>query len=171
MKKTKLGFTLVELILYIALISIFITGAILYAWDIIYGGAKSEVQRNVNQNLRIVSKRIIYEIRNASVINLITSNELCLASSDPTRNPTRIYILAGRLHIAWGGGSTNCSGMINDQPLTSNKVLISNLIFTDRSSGSVSTNVEFSFTISSSGARQEWQKSKSYNGSAETRSK
>ena len=173
MYKTKLksGFTLIELILYIALISIFITGAILFAWDIIYGGAKSEVQRDVNQNSRLISKRMIYEIRNSSAVNSVTTSDLCLASNTPARNPTRFYISAGRLYVAWGGGSTNCTSMTNNQPLTSNKVTVSGLTFTDRSSGTVSSNIQFSFTVSSTGIRQEWQKSQSYTGNAEIRSK
>ena len=169
-KKTNKGFTLIELILYIALISIFITGAILFAWDIIYGGAKSGVQREVNQNLRLVAKRIAYEIRNSSAINSITVGDLCLASSTPARNPTRIYVFNGQLYVAWGGGTINCTGMTNNQPLTSNKVSISGLVFTDRSSGSSSLNMEYSFTVTSSGTRQEWQKTKSYSGSTEIRS-
>jgi len=169
-KKSKSGFTLVELILYIALISIFITGAVLFAWDIIYGGAKSGVQREVNQNLRLTSKRTIYEIRNSSAVNSIATSDLCLASATPARNPTRIYISAGRLYISWGGGSTNCTGMTNNQPLTSNKVAVSGLTFTDRSSGVSSSNINFSFTVSSTGTRQEWQKNQSYSGTAELRS-
>lgn len=169
MKNTP-GFTLIELIIYIALIAIFIGGAVSFSWDIIYGGAKSDVEREVNQNLRLVSKRISYEIRNASAINSLATSDLCLVSADATRNPTRIYVSSGRMHIAWGGGSANCTGMTNDQPLTSNQVSVSGLTFTNNSSGTNSYNVQFSLTISSTGTRNEWQKSENYTGSAEMRS-
>ena len=168
--KTKKGFTLIELIIYIALISIFITGAILFAWDIIYGGAKSGVQREVNQNLRLINKRIAYEIRNSSAINSVAAGDLCLASATPIRNPTIIYVSNGQLYLAWGGGSANCTGMVNNQTLTSNKVSISGLSFINRTNGTNSFNIEYSFTVSSTGTRQEWQKSQSYNGDAEIRS-
>lgn len=164
------GFTLIELILYIALVAIFISGAIFFSWDIIYGGKKSAVEREVNQNLRLASKRILYEIRNASAINSVSSSSLCLASTNALHNPTRIYVSSGRLHVAWGGGSSDCTSMANDQPITSNQVTVSELTFSDNSSGADSYNIGFSFTVSSSGTRQEWQKSEEYSGSAELRS-
>lgn len=168
--KLKQGFTLIELILYIALVSIFISGAILFSWDIIYGRVKSDVGQEVNQNLRLAAKRISYEIRNASAINSVVASDLCLASSTAARNPTRIYVSSGRLHIAWGGGTANCTSMTSDLPLTSNLVTVSGLTFTDRSSGTNSYNIEYSFTVSSTATRKEWQKSQSYSSSAEMRS-
>jgi len=69
--KRNSGFTLVELILYIALVSIFLTGVIMFTWDILYGRVKSYVQEEVNQNSRFAAKRIIYEIRNASGVNSV----------------------------------------------------------------------------------------------------
>lgn len=170
LKTNEKGFTLIELILYIALIAIFISGAITFAWDIVYGGAKSSVQREVNYNIRLASKRIAYEIRNASAINSVTSNSLCLASDISERNPTRIYVSSNQLRVAWGGGSSNCTGMTHDESLTSNQVTVSNLAFEDNSSGSDSFNIAYSLTVSKTGTRQEWQENQSYSGSAELRS-
>src|SRR3989344_8835546 len=82
------GFTLIELILYIAIVGIFISGAILFAWDIIYGRVRSNAQQQVSQNLRLAGKRMIYEIRNASDVNSISASSLSLALTDPARNPT-----------------------------------------------------------------------------------
>jgi prepilin-type N-terminal cleavage/methylation domain-containing protein len=164
------GFTLIELILYIALVSIFITGAVLFSWDLIFGRVKSEVQREVNQNLRLSAQRILFEIRNASSINSLNATDLCLESADPNRNPTRIYLQDSRLRIAWGGGSGNCTGLIVDEPLTSNKVVVSNLEFINLTSGVESGNIKFLFTIESLGSRSEWNKSQSYQGAAEIRS-
>lgn len=161
---------MIELIIYIALVSIFISGAILFSWDIIYGSKKSEVHREVNQNMRYISKRISYEIRNASAINSVSSSDLCLASDDSNYNPTRIYLSGGNLHIAWGGGSSDCTGMVNDEILNSNVVSTTSLSFTDLSSGTDSYNVGFSFTVESSGVRQEWQRTESYSGAVELRS-
>lgn len=165
------GFTLVELILYIALVTIFISGAVRFGWDIIFAGAKSNVQMEVNHNLRLASKRIALEIKQASAINSLTATSLCLASPVTARNPTRIYVSAGRLRMAWGGGSATCASMTNDQPLTSNQVTVSGLTFTNRTSGTVSQNVLYSFTVSSTGARREWQKTQTYSGAAELRSR
>ncbi len=162
------GFSLIELILYIALISIFLSGAIYFAWDVIYSGKKSDVHRNLNENMRIVSKRILYEIRNASAVNSVSATSLCLASANSTYNPTRIYSSSNTLRIAWGGGSANCTSMTHDAILTSANVQLTSLTFTDLTLGS-SRNIKFAFTIASTGVRQEWQKSISYTGSGQVR--
>lgn len=167
-KQMQNGFTLVELILYIALVSIFISGAVLFAWDIIYGGVKSQTQRNVIQNLRLVSKRISYEIRNASGVVSLSSSDLCLSNTNATYNPTRIYLSGGKLRIGWGGGS--CGATTNDEPLTSSNVTVPTLIFTDLSSGVDSININFSVTVDSTGDRQEYQKSETCTSSIELRS-
>lgn len=162
------GFTLIELILYIALISIFISGAVVFAWDILLAQSKSNVQLEVNQNMRLVTRRINYEIRNASAINTVSPTSICLASTDPLRNPTRIYISSGTLRVAWGGGSANCTSMTNDEPLSSSSVTVSALTFTDRSETS-SRNIEYQITISTTADRQEWQKSETVRSSVELR--
>lgn len=167
---TNTGNTLIELVLYIGLIAIFISGAIRFSWDMILSSSKSMVQREVNQNLRLSTERISYEIRNAQSINSVTASELCLASQDIARNPTRIYVSGGRLRIAWGGGSINCTSMANDQPLTSNIVTVPSLTFTNLSSGSSSYNIYYQITVSSTGVREEWQKTASYASTVELRS-
>ena len=164
------GFTLIELILYVALLSIFIGGAVLFAWDVIYGRVKSNVQQEVSHNLRYAGKRILYEIRNASAINSVSSSNICLASSNSARNPTRIYVSSSRLQIAWGGGSSDCTSMTNDEPISSNEVTVSSLTFTDLSSSTDSYNINFAITVDSTADREEWQRSQSYSSSAELRS-
>lgn len=163
------GFTLIELILYVALVSIFISGAILFAWDIIYGRVKSQVHQEVNQNLRLASKRIIYEVRNASDINSVGANDICLASADSDRNPIKIYVGSGRLRIGWGGGSSDCTGLTSDEILTSNLVSVSSLSFNDLSSDE-SKNINFTITIDSAEDRKEWERSQTYSSSVELRS-
>lgn len=163
------GFTFLELILYIALIAIFISGSIVFAWDLILGQVKSRVQQEVTQNGRLAAQRLAYEIRNASSINSVSATSVCLASATDARNPTRFYLSGGQLRVAWGGGSVNCTSMTNDQPLTSNQVTVSGLNFTDRSNGA-SENIEFTFTVSATGTRQEWQDSQTYADTIELRS-
>ncbi|HJY62910.1 MAG TPA: prepilin-type N-terminal cleavage/methylation domain-containing protein [Ignavibacteria bacterium] len=167
--KNKNGFTLIELILYIGLVGIILSGIIFFTWNIIFGGTKSNIQLLVNQNIRFASKRISYEIRNASNINSVSSNDLCLASSDLSRNPTRIYTSGSDLRIAWGGGSNDCTGMLNDELLNNTGFVSSVLTFTDRSVIGSSQNIEFTINITSDSERQEWQHSQVYTESAEMR--
>ena len=64
MKKQQ-GFTLIEMILYIGIVSIFLGGVVRVAWNSIYGRVKAQVMEHVNYAARFTGKRMMYEIRNA----------------------------------------------------------------------------------------------------------
>lgn len=161
------GFTLIELILYIALSSIFMTASVIFAWDVVYGRIRSFVEQEVNQNMRLASKRIAYEIRNASEVNS-TGTSLSLAMADSTRNPTVIDVSGGRIRI--GYGSSGSCPTTSPCFLTDNLVTTSGLSFTDFSSSPNSLHVRFSFTISKTGGPDEFQETQTYTSSAELRS-
>jgi len=74
MKKTKIGFTFVELLLYISVVSIMISSLVLFALTIINNGAKSSTHQEVFSQARYISERFKYEIRNATGINSVSSN-------------------------------------------------------------------------------------------------
>lgn len=165
------GYTLIELILYVALISVFVSGAVYFAWDIIYGRVKSGVQQEVTQNLRHASGRIIYEIRNAQGVNSIGPSLISLAMTDSARNPTAFDVYDGRLRIGFGSGGS-CP-TTSPCTLTSDEVTVTNLTFTDlSSSGGESVNVQFTITLESNNpsGRQEWEKTQTYSTSVELRS-
>lgn len=161
------GFTLIELILYIALISIFITGAILFVWDLIYSEVKSGVEQEVNQTLRFVSKRVLYEIRNSSGINSVSATSISLSNSDSSKNPTVIDVNANQIRIGQGNsGSCPISSPCFLTPVS----LISNINFTNLSSGSDTYNIKFEVSVAKDSDRDEWDYSESYSSSAEIRS-
>ncbi len=162
--KNQSGFTLIELILYIAIVSIFITGAILFSWDVIYGRVKSQIQVDVNYNLRLASQRITKSIRQANGINAISPGYISLSNSNPTYNPTIIQLSNEQLFIGYGS-SGDCNSS-NPCPLTADNLKVSNLTFIDLSQTN-SSNVQFSITIESESDRQEWQKSEIYSSSVE----
>jgi len=123
------GFTLIELILYITLVSIFLTGAILFSWDVIYGREKVYQQQVVEQNVRAAIARIAYEIRRAENINTVSSNSLQLENGT---NDTTISLLAGVIQITTSGAGP--------YDLTSNQVEVSSLNFADLSSTDENSN-------------------------------
>lgn len=167
MKKRQRGTTLVELILYIALISIFMGGAITFAWDIIYSRVKSNTQRIVSQNLRLVSERLSYELRNATSVSIPNATTLTLTNSTPSRSPTTFLLSGGRIAIVYG---STCPAPPETDAcfLTSNELTISNLTFTD-TSASGSTNVTFSVTGTSTADVSEYNASETYTSSVELR--
>src|SRR3989344_1949018 len=166
------GFTLVEMILYIAIVAIFMTGLVYFTLDIVYGREKSYVHQEVNQNTRFAAKRIAYEIKNAkSIISPLSgsSSSISLEYADANRNPTVINISGdGRITIGYGS-SGNCP---TSSPcfLTGNKVNVTAINFTNLSSGD-STNIKFSMTIAGVGDAVENQKIENFETSVELRSK
>ena len=168
----KKGFTLIEMILYVAIVSIFLGGVVQLAWNSIYGRVKAQVTENVNYASRFLGKRMEYEIRNASAINSIAAGSICLASSDSTRNPTRIYLSGSSVRIGWGGGVATCATTTNDVALTGTNVSVTSLVFTNLTSGVLRKHIQFTYTISQSATsgRKEYAASQSYEGSTEVRS-
>lgn len=139
-KNRSSGFTLVELILYITLVSIFVTAAIMFAWNVIYGREKSFNNQIVNENLNITLKRITYEISNANDVVSIGTNSIIL---DNGGSSTTIMLSGGAIFInPQGSGNYN---------LTSNQVNVDNLTFTDRRTTNINSKaVLVSITISQS---------------------
>ena len=139
--KNGAGFTLIELILYVSILTIMLSAIIPFAWDVIGSSAKSATQQEVNTQARYVSERIKYEIRRASEITAVTPTSLNLTNFSPDTT-TVIDILYEKIRINKNGG-----GEIN---LNSDNTTISSLTFTDyRSADSKTKNIQFTFTLNS----------------------
>src|SRR3989344_5145313 len=148
MKKN--GFTLIELILYIAIITIVMGALIPFAWDVIEGGVKSSAEQEVSSQARYVSERIKYEIRNANAINSISATSIDLNTD--TNATTVIDYAGGKIRIKYGAGGTPVN-------LNSNDTNVTNLTFSDYSSADAKTkHIQFAFTIDDNytGSRQEY---------------
>lgn len=115
------GFTLLELIIYIAIFSVFTL--MLTDFFVTMGKVKAhtEVRSEVRQNLSQSLDRVARLIRQASGVNSASGNILNLAMADGVKNPTIITISGNALTIQ--------EGLFPTVPLTSDKVIISNLNF------------------------------------------
>src|SRR3990167_568525 len=169
--KNQRGFTFIELILYVAIVTIILSAIVPFAWSAIETGVKSAVQQEVNANARYISERIKYEIRNSTDINLpvvgSSGTTLSIVASIPATNPTIIDrdLPTGNITIKQGAGST-----VN---LNSANTVISSLTFTSYTSGDNKTkHIRFNMTVLASFAatRQEYQDSVVIESSAEVRS-
>ena len=161
------GFTYLELIIYMSIVTIMMTALIPFAWNAIEGGVKSATQREVFSQAQYVSERIKYEIRNASGIISVTPTQVSLATLNPATNPTIIASSSGNVTIQQGAGSPV---VLNSQNTT-----ISSFNFTNYSSAdNLTENIQYVFTIAANyqgaGSRQEYQGSTTIEGSAEVRS-
>lgn len=160
------GFTFIEAILYVSIVSILLTTLIPFAWNVIEGGSQSAVQQEVSSNARYISERIKYEIRNSLGINSVSSSQisLCETSGACATNPTIITFSSPNVTIQNKGAAA-----VN---MNSNDVIISGFTFTNNTSADNKTkNISFEFTASQaySGSRQDFQSTTSLQSSAEIR--
>ncbi len=167
------GFTLIELILYVSIVTIILTSLIPFAWNIIEDGAKSSTQQEVSTAGRYVSERVKYEIRNAAGIDTANSNfdldlatdstkKLTLLESGPS---TVINVVGGIVEISQNGNPA--------VSLNSNTTKVTSLLFSNYSSSDNKTkNIQFNFTMQSAYAspRQEFTQTITIDSDAEVRS-
>jgi len=143
-KKFKLqaGFTFIELILYIALVSIFLTGAILFSWDISYGREKAFQQQLVGQNARLAMERIAYEIRRAEDIDSVSGTSLVLNNGGAST--TTITYTGGQIQITTGGAGPydlTSDDVVVLQPPDVSDPLFEDLTTTDINSKDIKVNL------------------------------
>lgn len=167
----KLAFTLIELLLYMALVGIFLTAATTSMWDIILGNTKSSVEQEVQESLRYASHRLSFEIRNANSIgassdfgvNLATTSGAVLSlNSSAPNNPTEFQVDSGLLQIKQGSGDWTT--------ITSSALEVTNLVFTNLTDDS-SENVQFTVTVNylNPGDRSELEKSATFESASQLR--
>lgn len=129
-KNTKeAGFTLIETLIYIALVSIIITAFVVFAISITGNRNTAYSTQEVQSNLRAAVSIMSQKIRSATGVNVSDSNlnsdpgRLSLQVASSTLNPTIITLSEdnGAITIKEGGNATTT--------ITTNDVSISNLIF------------------------------------------
>ncbi|MDO8498666.1 MAG: prepilin-type N-terminal cleavage/methylation domain-containing protein [bacterium] len=147
------GFTLIELILYVAIVAIVLGSLIPFAWNIIGGEVKSQTDQEVSSQARIVSEKIKTEIRNAKdFVSIIPPATLNL--TDINNNSVVITLSAGKVTLNRGGAGATA--------LNSDNTNVPALTFTNYTSADYKTkNIQFVFTIDDnySGTRQEYNAS------------
>jgi Tfp pilus assembly protein FimT len=169
MKRNKQsGFSVIELIIYIALVAVFVTASILFAWDVIYGRVKSQAQREVNSDARLLANKISYEIRNAVGVNFIDPTHISLMAAESERDPVEISLSNGKVYFGYGiGGACN---VISPCSVNSNAVEVTQLEFEDLSSATTSANISFNLSVQARADRSEWKETAQYQSASEVRS-
>jgi hypothetical protein len=131
-----------------------VSSLVVFALSLISLGTKSSQQEQVSTAASFISEKIKYEIRNASDINMSTSNfgvnladpnnkgdSVSLAESG-SNNPAVFNVAGGNAQLTLGAGAVTA--------LNSSDVQITNLTFTNLSSANGSSkNLRFTLTITS----------------------
>ena len=125
------GFTLLEFLIYMGIVSLILVTITLMTTESILLGAKSDATVSLQQSARFAMGRIEEEIRNAANVNGAGSSfdvnlgVLSLATANPGTNPTIINVNNGTLQIKRGTG--------NAVPLISGAMRVVRLIFSSYS--------------------------------------
>jgi len=136
------GFTLIEVLIYVAIIGIVVSSFITFALSINSSRAKTyvaqEVQANTRTTLDLISQkiRLADDVVNPGEGNSASSLELDMPNPDP--NLTFI-ITEGVLGIA--------EGVSDPLPITSDEVYVSNLTFTNLTAVGEKDNIRVEITI------------------------
>lgn len=153
LRKNKKGFTLVETLIYVTIIGVVVSSFISFGVSISNSRNKTYVVEEVQANARVAFELISRTIRSASGVNISTSifntdpGVLSLSMDNSLKNPTIIKLDQdnGVLQIQ--------EGLNPPVAFTSNEVKISNLVFSNLSSGnreniSIDMTVEYSNNLS-----------------------
>lgn len=124
------GFTLIELIIYVAIATTILSLLIGFLWNIVFGNIKITANLEVQQNARFAMIKISQEIKKAVGVNSPQPDSppaafLSLIMADPNLNPTVFDIIDGKLRIT--------QGSYQPQELTSDQVIVSDLKFSNLS--------------------------------------
>lgn len=165
-KLTK-GFTLVELLLYVALVSSVVLVISVFFATVLPLRAKNQTIDEVEQQGRQTMQAILQSVRNAENINSPAlgtgASSLSLQSLTAGLNPTIFDLSSGAIRITEDAGSA-----IN---LTSPTVTASDLTFYNYSRSGTPGNIRVVFTLTrvNTGGRNEYDYSKTFYGSASLR--
>src|SRR3989339_516454 len=131
-KINKKGFTLVEILIYISVLTVICAAIISFLFWAIKTNAKSRAAAEVSDNARRAMETMFYEIRQANSVYAPTSvfganpGQLSLETKiSPPDNETKTY---NDFYLAGGKLYLKREGMLPEQ-ITSDQVRVSNLIF------------------------------------------
>ncbi len=142
--KNKNAFTLVEVILYIGIVSFVVASITAFVGVIIENRTKTEAISEVDQQGIQVNAQIENLINSANSINVpiagASGPSLSLGTVNPATNPTLISLnVNSRMQLT--------EGALPAVLLTSNSVTVSNLIFYNRSSSAADLVVTWQFDL------------------------
>ncbi len=152
------GFTLVEFIIYITILTTILVSITGFLWLVVLGNIKETSYQEIQQNGRFAMTKITQEIKKATGVNHPLpgnppSDSLSLFIADPNLNPTIFDVVDGKLRITQG---TN-----TPFELTSDQVIVSNLQFTNLSYSDTPGIIRIEMTVDhvNPGNRGEYQAS------------
>ena len=168
-EKDDAGTTLVEVLLYIALVSVIVL-AVTSLLSVVYSTKKRAIVLNeVDQQGNLAMSYVLQTIRNARTTTSPTAgasaSSLQIEVYDVNKTPTIFRLNGGTLEVSEKGNASS---------LSSTSVIVSNLTFRNLTSSTGSSDdgtirVEFTMTYRATDGRRESTYSRTFYGSADVR--
>jgi prepilin-type N-terminal cleavage/methylation domain-containing protein len=103
------GFTLIEFIIYLAIVGVVLAVSGAIGFNVLSQRAAMTASEEVSQNARLAMEKISLAIRNAEAINTpvsgASSSVLSLRTDNPVTNPTTFSFSSGVLWLQLGDGT------------------------------------------------------------------
>ncbi|MEK7508080.1 MAG: prepilin-type N-terminal cleavage/methylation domain-containing protein [Patescibacteria group bacterium] len=141
--KNSAGFTIIELLIFSAIFTILMISFISILVTVTAINSRQAGAAEVNQQSQFLLQQIQYYIERASMIELnpdVATTTLKLRMAASAEDPTYIYLSGGTLYLK----QTDAGAA---QPLTSSKVIVSNVSFTKRQNAPSHDSVSISFVV------------------------
>lgn len=166
MKRTE-GYTLIELLLYIAVVGLLLGG--LMTFFVMAGSVrvKSQSVMEVDQQGLFVIDTVTQAIRSAdsvsAPVNGTSGTSLTLASTTPALNPTTVSLSGTAIHLKEGTAAA--------LPLTNSRVAVTNFSIKNLGRSGTPGSIQISFTLSTvnNSGRSEYGYSKNFIATASVR--
>lgn len=137
------AFSLIEVMLYTAILSVFLLSMASFINSVIAAKAKNKIILEVERQGEYISSIIYNKIINSQSINYPVSSSnssLSLNTNDSNLNPTIISVVDNKVAIT--------EGISDPVYLNSNNIIVSNLSFTENSFANSPENISATFTLS-----------------------
>lgn len=152
------AFSLLEVLLYVSLLSIVLTGIVTFSQDIFETSNKANTINNIDYESNYALNFISSQIQNATSITspLLSQTSNSLSLNDASNTPVTINLNSGQITVSFNNG--------NPINLTSNKIKISNLSLLNLGLPNTKGLIKISFTSNNNtpSERQEYNFTNNY---------
>lgn len=127
LKTTNRGFTLLEILIYSTIVTLFLTAGLLVTYNIIDYSDRANANRELTENEKFLVQKVFWVLQSNSAINSPLSN-----ATGTSLSVNKLSYSFNPLVISLSGGVVNLVSGATTTPLTNRFVTASNLVFTRR---------------------------------------
>lgn len=157
--RNKRGFSLIELIIYIAILSVLSLGVSSAFLSFNRGKGQVAVRSEVNTNLRFAIEKITQDLNGASVVTIPATTALATSTLSATVSGTNVTycVLGGQLRRQVGGSCTAASEVITSPAVSVSTTTFSRIENTNTVLGKTTVGIAVDLTIRYNGTNPDQQ--------------